>query len=100
MVYVGSRKTERPFGWDFALLRNVDGFESKIDKSQTLDMLIKQLEYDPNRLPYNIKIITGDEEKYEVEPVDAVGDVTAMMDTAACCGNKEEKKTAVDAFCA
>ena len=83
MVYVGEDTGK---GLAFYLQRYVDGFENKIDKSQTLEMLIKQLEYDPQDTPYTIKIITGDDEKYEVEPLDTVGDVTDMMETVACSG--------------
>ena len=83
MVYVGEDTGK---GLAFYLQRYVDGFENKIDKSQTLEMLIKQLEYDPQDTPYTIKIITGDDEKYEIEPVDTVGDVTEMMETVACSG--------------
>ena len=95
MVYVGENTSK---GWAFYLQRYVDGFESKIDKSQTLEMLVKQLEYDPKNTPYTIKIITGDDEKYEVEPLDTVGKVTEMMDNVACSGKMDADK-AVDNFC-
>ena len=82
---------EASSGMQFSLQRYVDGFETKVDSTFTLEKLLKELEYQPERAPFNIKIITGDEEKYEVEPNDQVGDVTAMMDNVQmpCAQNPE-----------
>ena len=55
----------------FRLVRSPDGFETVVDKEETLEKLLKQLEYDPNKEPFAIRIVTADEEKYEIEPAQA-----------------------------
>ena len=57
----------------FALNRTTDGFDTIVDKTQTLVMMLQQLEYVPDKKPYTIKVVTADDEKYEIEPV-APGD--------------------------
>ena len=59
----------------FALNRTSDGFDTIVDKSQTLAMMLQQLEYAPDKQPYKIKIVTADDEKYEIEPVAADDDM-------------------------
>ena len=59
----------------FALNRTSDGFDTIVDKSQTLAMMLQQLEYSPDKQPYKIKIVTADDEKYEIEPVAAGEDM-------------------------
>ena len=67
-----------PLGLDnaqFGLLRSSDGFDSVVDKTSTLEMMLKQLEYMPDKQPYVIKIVTSDDEKYEIEPVAPTADI-------------------------
>ena len=58
---------------NFGLVRTLDGFDSVLDKKQTLQMVLKYLEYAPDKQPIGIRIVTADDEKYEIEPV-APGD--------------------------
>ena len=72
----------------FGLVRSTDGFDSVVDKNQTLEMMLKELEYDANKQPYEIRIVTADEEKYEIEP--ATPDNDAEKDEKAKIIEKEQ----------
>ena len=81
---------------DFVLRRNVDGFDTKLDPTFTLDMLLAKLEYRDDRAGFEIKLVTGDEEKYEIEPNDNLGSVTEMMDKVAC---RMDANDSIDGTC-